>query len=213
MFTVACLKTGTFYGPEYVNKLYNMVKRNLTIPFRFTCITEDPKGISSAVEIIPLPYNGLSGWWNKVQIFREDVFKEGTVLFLDLDLVILKNIDRLFTYETGSFCIIKDFLRLFGDNTKFNSSVFRFEAEQHHDIWHEYIKRKHSIETRCHGDQDWLELYKGTEFVTWPLEWCMSYKWEVIKLNTLPEDCMIAVFHGKPKPSDVATQLVMNNWK
>ena len=30
---IICMKWGTKYGAEYVNRLYNMVKRNLTLPF------------------------------------------------------------------------------------------------------------------------------------------------------------------------------------
>jgi hypothetical protein len=31
---IVCVKWGTLYGPEYVNRLYAMVKRNITGPFR-----------------------------------------------------------------------------------------------------------------------------------------------------------------------------------
>ena len=44
---VVCLKYGDKYSADYVNKLYNGVKRNLTVPFEFVCYTEDPKGIRS----------------------------------------------------------------------------------------------------------------------------------------------------------------------
>ena len=42
---VVCMKWGTMYGPEYVNNLYHMVKRNLTPPFRFVCFTDNGEGI------------------------------------------------------------------------------------------------------------------------------------------------------------------------
>jgi hypothetical protein len=32
---IVCLKHGTKYNSDYVNRLYNMVQRNLTIPFKF----------------------------------------------------------------------------------------------------------------------------------------------------------------------------------
>ncbi len=34
---IICMKWGDKYGAEYVNKLYAMVKRNITIPFQFVC--------------------------------------------------------------------------------------------------------------------------------------------------------------------------------
>jgi hypothetical protein len=48
---IVCMKWGTKYGPEYVNILYNMVKRNITRPFRFICVTESATNIKDEVEI------------------------------------------------------------------------------------------------------------------------------------------------------------------
>jgi hypothetical protein len=42
---VICMKWGTKYGPEYVNRLYAMVRRHLTGDFRMVCLTDDPTGI------------------------------------------------------------------------------------------------------------------------------------------------------------------------
>ena len=39
--TVICLKWGTRYGPEYVNRLYSMVKRHTERDLRFICITDE----------------------------------------------------------------------------------------------------------------------------------------------------------------------------
>ena len=45
MINIVCLKFGTLYGPDYVNKLYAGVKQNTTVPFKFHCFTEKPEGI------------------------------------------------------------------------------------------------------------------------------------------------------------------------
>ena len=37
---ILCMKWGTKYGAEYVNRLYNMVKRHLTLPFKMVCLTD-----------------------------------------------------------------------------------------------------------------------------------------------------------------------------
>ena len=36
-----CVFYGTKYKVEYVQNLYNMVQRNLTIPHNFVCFTDD----------------------------------------------------------------------------------------------------------------------------------------------------------------------------
>ena len=38
---ILCMKWGTKYGPEYVNRLYAMVRRHLSGDFRFVCLTDD----------------------------------------------------------------------------------------------------------------------------------------------------------------------------
>ena len=52
---IICMKWGNKYGPDYVNKLYNMVAKNLTQSFRFICFTENKTGIQGNIEIFPLP--------------------------------------------------------------------------------------------------------------------------------------------------------------
>ena len=52
---ILCLKHGQKYNADYVNKLYNMVSRNITVPFTMHCITEDRDGINPNINIIPLP--------------------------------------------------------------------------------------------------------------------------------------------------------------
>ena len=55
MYTVACMKWGDKYGPEYVNRLYNMVERNTTLPFKFICFTDNADGLLPEVSVRPLP--------------------------------------------------------------------------------------------------------------------------------------------------------------
>ena len=103
---VVCMKWGTKYGAEYVNRLYRMVKRHLTLDFTMVCLTDDSHGIDSAVRCYPLPTLNLppnlpERGWNKLTTFAPTLYDlAGTALFLDLDVVIVDNIDALFTYPT-----------------------------------------------------------------------------------------------------------------
>ena len=51
---VICVKEGTKYDSDYVNILYFMVKRNLTIPFDFICLTENPQDLLEEIKVINL---------------------------------------------------------------------------------------------------------------------------------------------------------------
>lgn len=102
---IICIKWGKKFAAEYVNKLYGMVSRNITPPFRFVCFTDDTDGIRPEVECQPLPiidYTipvGTSGQWGKSRLWSKQLGDlSGNVLFMDLDLVIVDNIDGFFDY-------------------------------------------------------------------------------------------------------------------
>ena len=52
---VLCMKWGTKYGPEYINRLYAMVRRHLQGDFRFVCLTDNTDGLRAEVECFPIP--------------------------------------------------------------------------------------------------------------------------------------------------------------
>ena len=55
MATILCMKWGTKYGPEYVNRLHSMVRRHLTIPHRFVCLTDNRTGLNEGIETFSIP--------------------------------------------------------------------------------------------------------------------------------------------------------------
>ena len=228
---VACLKWGTKYNAEYVNKLYNMVNRNITIPYKFVCFTEDPKGIDSNIKTYPLPKIQADGWWYKPMFVGADLPINGTLLFLDLDVIVFNNIDKLFTCAPKKFNIIRDFNRTQRPTwTHMNSSVFRVEIGQYDNFWQQFKRNPRTETLRLRGDQDWM--YKHIkDHVFWPDEWIMSYKWEMrdrrdLKLDErrkrnftidappkIHPDTCIAVFHGEPNPADANDSWVKENWR
>ena len=60
---VICIKWGTKFGPDYVNRLYKMVEKNLKIPHRFVCFTDNAEGLVEGIEVRDLPeYNDNTVW-------------------------------------------------------------------------------------------------------------------------------------------------------
>lgn len=124
MRQVVCLKWGDKYSPDYVNRLQRMVRRHLTGDLHFYCVTDDSTGLAAGTEVIPLPEQGLTGWWNKLWLFSPEFPLRGPCLFLDLDIVVAAPIDCLFEHEPErAFCSIRDFSR-----DEFNTSVVRWQA-------------------------------------------------------------------------------------
>ena len=112
---VLCIKWGTKYGAEYVNKLRSMVGRHLGRPFRFVCLTDDTEGITPGIECRPIPAMQLGGspWyagWRKLAVFAPELHDlEGRVLFFDLDVVIVAPEGVADDWWAGQFASIAAF--------------------------------------------------------------------------------------------------------
>jgi hypothetical protein len=232
MNSIACLKHGNKYSAEYVNVLYNMVSRYLTVEHEFVCFTEDSKGINPEIRIEPLPKMPVQGWWYKPMFFNPELGIKGTIVFLDLDIIIFRNIDWLFTYKPTEFCIIRDFNRRNSPNLiKMNSSIFRIETGQHRHVYDNFINDPVRNSRKFHGDQDWIFAQtKNNKYQFWPDSYIQSYKWEmrkgakVVVTNSrrnfeeigepavLP-DTSIAVFHGEPNPHTCADAWCIQHWR
>lgn len=227
---VVCLKWGDKYSADYVNVLHSMVQRHLTLPHEFVCFTENTAGINKNISIMPLPVLPVQGWWYKPYFLSAELPLKGTVLFLDLDIVIFRNINNLFTYEPGKFCIIRDFNRSMRKQwDRMNSSVFRTTTGKYDNLWNDFKQNTRVHMTRNRGDQDWMFRHIR-DHVFYPDEWIQSYKWEMRDKNALKmingkrnfannespkvrTDTSIAVFHGDPNPADCTDTWVKQYWK
>ena len=200
---VACVNFGDKYGPEYNKKLYEMVSDNCTIPFTFLTITDDHNK-SDRHGTTFVPEHHYTGWWNKMHLYRPDlpVADGSNILYLDLDVVITSNIDKLFTYASDNWATINDFIRLrreMNPPTMYNSSVVRFTKGQLAKVWQEFIKNP---QTKG-GDQNFLHkvMIDTNPATFFPDEWIRSYRWD-LEENGLGKETCIAVFHGTPNPLD-----------
>lgn len=107
MIHVVCTKWGNKYSWEYVNRLYDMVKRYLNADFKFYCQTDVSTGLYSNIEIIPftdskLPYSEpqyeRTSLWDrpKLNYFNPDFIEKNELkIALDLDLIIHNNMKPL----------------------------------------------------------------------------------------------------------------------
>ena len=229
---VICVKWGNKYIPKYANTLKNMVNRHTTVPYQFHCLTDDPSGLDSDINVIKLPKDPwIKTWWSKLWMFSPDLPLKGNILFFDLDVVIFKNIDDLFKHNPGKFNIIRDFNRCrVPDWKQSNSSCMRWEAGTMDYLYNNFVTNYQRIMQQNWGDQDWIMKEAKADINWWPDEWIRSYKWEMIGLKDTklltkdgrsyfrkpvdinPGNC-VAVFHGKPNPMECADEWVIENWK
>mgnify|MGYP001214238691 FL=1 len=228
---IVCVKWGNKYISQYVNVLYNMVKRHTTVPFEFHCITDDPKGLDAHIKTIKLPNDPwIKTWWSKLWMFGSHFPLQGNILYFDLDVIVFKNIDELFNHNPDKFMIIRDFNRCRIKDWKLcNSSVMRWKTGTMNYLWNDFVTKPNKVMQENHGDQDWITKRAEQDTTHWPDEWIRSYKWEMIGLKDtkirkgkkyvfnhparITEHNKVAVFHGDPKPFNCGDDFVEENWK
>ncbi len=226
---VLTLKWGDAYSAEYVNRIYRGVKRNLKRPFRFVCVTDDPKGLCEGVE--PVAFPAKPGWMNlnarycawpniyvKLLIFEPGFANlVGPTLFLDIDQIIVGDLDRFFDYKPGEFCIIHNWIerrkRIFR-KIPFcgNSSCFRFDAGEKSRYIFETFRSEADVAMDPEvfsTEQEYMTHAVGHDKVNfWPNDFVVSFKraciwpWPLnhFLMPRLKPGASILCFHGNPNP-------------
>lgn len=224
MLTVACVRFGEAFGIEYVERLHDMVRRNLPAGFagRFVCFTDRPADLAglAGVEVIDGTGYDLHGWWAKLALFSPGMFDPGErIWFFDLDTVITGPLDRLFEYP-GAFGILEDVYRPGG----FQSAVMSWIVGKLSDsIWWEWESRERP--EPAGGDQavleqhwsDWLPARIGGK--PWAPDFFQSLYPGVLRSYKvdctwgIPKGTSVVFFHGRPRPHEVLTGWVPEVWK
>lgn len=228
----ACLIHSDGYTWNYVDRLYNMITRNITRPIIMHVYTEDSRSV-------PAPYIkhnlidwGIAGpkrsWWYKLQMFNSE-HHSGPLLYFDLDTVITGNIDWIWNLNLQHFWTVRDFKYLWRPNFNgSNSSVMWWNTSLYNYIWQD-VKRQKITDffKRYHGDQDYItNAITNRRFFN--TDWVKSWRWECLdggynfqrRIHRLPgtgthlyRDTSIVVFHGNPKPHEINDTLITNHWQ
>lgn len=216
---ILCMKWGTKYDARYVNRLYHMVRRHLSVPFTFICLTDRSEGIHPDVVCYPIPELNLPDGlpergWKKLVTLGADLYGlQGTALFLDLDVVIIDNIDCFFRQpqtQADEMWIIRDWKRKW--RMVGNSSVYRFNIGAFPVLLDYFRANFHDIRQRFRNEQAFLSWYvrEYHRLSYWPENWCLSYKYNILKKLPFslwqppekPTDGKIIIFHGEVNPPD-----------
>ena len=182
--TVACVLSDPIrtdhqgYRPEHVERMLEMITDHVEQPFVFECVDDSP----------------YPGWWAKISLFEPGRFS-GRVLYLDLDVTVVGQIDPVARIE-APFAAIKDYQ----NPMTINSSVMVWDAGTADHVFSEFSPE---VMERFRGDQDWINnrMPSARRF---PKEWCVSYKATVKPMGRVPDGARIVVYHGLPKPWDLA---------
>jgi tetratricopeptide (TPR) repeat protein len=205
--TVACVKHGTKYGPDYVNRLYSMVRRHLPGNWRFVCYTDDPRGLRPEVGVIDISGIQIRGWWTKLALFDPALpVPDPTIFYLDLDTVVVGDLGFLEGLKVG-FHILEH-----PDSPCFNSSVMLYDRAFAAPVYQRI--RKRDVE-RLVGDQDWIEeCMPGLD--TFPHGLIRLYRGlhpDLDPAGLAETDTRIVTFPTNPKPHMIAQGWVPAHWR
>jgi hypothetical protein len=215
-----CAKWGTKYPASEVNRLYAALLRVSNGPFTLYCMTDDPEGIQSGIRVLPIPDLPVIGnevmnrGWRKLSLFSPVMRSKlaGRMLYLDLDVILLKSLDDFFAGD-AAFAVIKEYKRFRWRNRRTgNTSVFLYEADRDYGVYQSLIEQGESVRRLFRNEQEFLTdvMWRQGLLTYWPAAWCVSYKYHCIpafpfslwRQPAAPAGARVLVFHGRPKPEE-----------
>jgi hypothetical protein len=229
----ACVIHGSGYDWQYVEKLYNMLCRNLSTEVRMHVYTEHDRSVPPHMVKHILEDWGISGpkrsWWYKMQLFNPEHFA-GNMLYLDLDVVIARTLDWIPGHSTDYLWTIRDFRYLQRrDTVTMNSSMMWFNVDRFAWIWHKFSSEDFKTTIKSYpGDQDYLGAVLNVnqrrffdDFRFESFRWqCLDGGYEFARRRHLQPgtgvqikpDTSLVVFHGSPKPHQVQDPTITSLW-
>ena len=127
----------------HVNTLYSMLQRHLSLPYRLICITDDPVGIHSDIEIFSMinTFAEFGGCYRRLSLFDPNLNKKFGKRFvcIDLDVVIVDDITSIF-FNTSDFVIWGEELR----KTPYCGSMWMMDSGSRSEVWEEFNKDPHT---------------------------------------------------------------------
>lgn len=212
--TFVCLNSGNYLGrgAEYVNVLFDMVRRNLSpnIQAKFACLTDDAEGLDSYIKVMKLPVD-ITGWWGKLYLFKDGLFpKNERVIYLDLDTLITGPLEKIAAYD-GDMAMLRDFYSV----NRVGPGVMLWRAGVGSEIWNEWEERGRP--TNYMGDLWWINSLNDGEFAKKIdlLQDLFEDRFVSYKLHAIqgpPRNASVVCFHGLPRPHEVEGW-VANVWK
>ena len=228
--TIACIKWGRLFGPEYVNRLYSGVRRNIAADVRFLCMTEHAEGLHPDIELLDLPTEPFAepmaaalavanrqGAMRKVSLFRPGLIPDldGPVLGFDLDVVITGDLTPIWQLAPGTIAMRHDWTEARKGRPTGHGSVFRYDPAQHGFLYEDIAANPYAEVETARGSEQRYTSHKAMErglFTYIPNDWVVSFKYDCnpfprnwLRPPTLPTDARVVCFHGRPKMPDAVS--------
>ena len=230
----ACVIHGSGYSWQYVENLYSMLTRVFGDQMRFHVYTEAERPVPAHMikhELAPyIVSNGkVKSWWYKMQLFNPELFS-GNLLYLDLDVVIARDLNFVRNCDPRQLWAIRDFKYLQHRRSPgINSSMMWWNVQQFGWLWNTFNKESPGdVARRFHGDQDYItQMVPATDSAFFEDRYFESYRWQCLDGGydfrrrqhhtpgtgvKIAGDTALVVFHGKPNPHEVHDPAIVQLW-
>lgn len=215
---ICTFKWGSKYSVEHVARLWRMLRRNLTIPWRATLITDSPQ--ADAQELLGRPDLGSITWevldlgastWDKMRHaklcgIRLSAFQPGIgellgqrFCWVDMDVVITGNVDHIFG-RTEPFVG----LRTPKGPLYYNGSFVMMDAGRHPEVYAAWGPRLYSLLSAHyaqmgmqHGgqsDEGWMSFMLPPNLPTVGVEDGIHY---MKHIDGLPQGARMVILNGR----------------
>ena len=227
MLDVVCFKWRprggyrSHFTAETVNTLRDMVARHYPAPHRFSCVTDDARGLDEGIRAIPLwrdhadlpsPHGGNNpSCYRRLKLFSREAAEiiGSRFVCLDLDCVITGDLRPVWD-RPEPFVIWGDT----NPRTHYNGSMWLLTAGARAQVWETFDADKSPRRSKAAGqfgsDQGWISACLGGGEATWnKADGVYSYRVHLKAGKApLPESARIVFFHGHVDPWSPAAQSV-----
>lgn len=194
------LRSGGQYRPEHVSRLSAQL-HILDPEAKIYCLTDMDLPPLCAAKKIPLVHD-WTGWWAKIEMFREGIIPAGPTMYLDLDTDILQNPRTMLLCDKG-FSMLEDFnyKGLGASGVMFWPDRAPVEVYEAFLVDPEgFIAEYRSMPDKW-GDQAFIRNHLPEPNAFFPPGQIVSHKLHC--RNGVPDGAKIIAYHGRPKPWEI----------
>jgi len=221
---ITCIKIGDKFDAQYVNKLYNMVRRQTDAPF--FCFTDNPSGIKEGVTVVEIDVSKYAQWknwwaaWWKINMFvRPEIQGFKRKLFFDLDVIIHGDITKILEINSPFALVYSSWKGLpfqVKNPTKslFNSSVIAWDNAKHiYDYWAQdargFVAKYAGTDDFYHNEK--IKRYRLPPIIYSYRDGCAPKQESSL---TFRPKMALAILHQRPKNHelDPSVHPIVNYW-
>lgn len=203
-------RSGGDYDKEDVKNMIWQINRFTSIDCDIVCLSNDE---SVADELL---ITNLDRWWSKIELFR---FYNRPIIYFDLDIVILRNIDNLLKnvvlLKNNEFVMMESCADTVIVEKSFSSSLMMWNGD------FKFLFDEFTIENmKLRTDQTYIshKLQDKNINIKMITDFVNVYGWNSKCSFGIPQDTDIINFYSNPRPRDIGLpywgrHLINNNKK